>query len=66
MAEAREALRLDPNYAEAHGNLGNALYNKGDWDGALAEYREVLRVNPMMTWRTSPSASRCRTRATRT
>ena len=31
---------------EAHANLGVALAKKGDWDGAIAEYREALRLNP--------------------
>ena len=29
-----------------HLNRGNALDDKGDRDGAIAEYREALRVNP--------------------
>ena len=33
----REALRLNPNNDMAHVNLGVALGNKGDWDGAIAE-----------------------------
>jgi tetratricopeptide (TPR) repeat protein len=35
-----------PNTAVAHDNLGVALYNKGDHDGAIAEFREALRLNP--------------------
>jgi tetratricopeptide (TPR) repeat protein len=27
-------------------NSGVALENKGDWDGAIAEYREAIRLNP--------------------
>ena len=30
----------------AHYNLGVALGSKGDLDGAIAEYREALRLNP--------------------
>ena len=30
----------------AHINLGVALGRKGDWDGAIAEYHEALRLNP--------------------
>jgi tetratricopeptide (TPR) repeat protein len=35
----RKAIRLDPTYAAAHFNLGNALYRKGDLDGAITSYR---------------------------
>ncbi len=32
--------------AEVHKKLGLALYDKHDWDGAIAEYRQVLRLKP--------------------
>jgi len=32
-----EALRLNPNNAAVHDNLGAALGGKGDWAGAIAE-----------------------------
>jgi tetratricopeptide (TPR) repeat protein len=32
--------------AEPHYNLGLALYDKGDLDGAIREYREALRIQP--------------------
>ena len=35
----REAIRLDPGYAEAHYNLGILLTERGDIDGAIFEYR---------------------------
>jgi Flp pilus assembly protein TadD len=41
-----EALRPDPEGAEAHYNLAAALRDKGDLDGAIREYREALRLNP--------------------
>ena len=44
--EIRAALCLDPQNAELHVNLGRALARKGDHEGALAEYREALRLNP--------------------
>jgi tetratricopeptide (TPR) repeat protein len=34
------------NDADAHFNLGTELAKKGDLDGAIAEYREALRLNP--------------------
>jgi Flp pilus assembly protein TadD len=36
---------LQAGDADAHHNLGVALSNKGDWDGAIAEWREALRLN---------------------
>ena len=45
-AEIRAALRLDPEDADLHVNLGKALGRKGDLDGVIAEYREGLRLNP--------------------
>jgi Flp pilus assembly protein TadD len=35
-----------PDNAMAHYNLGNALTDKGDLDGAIAEYRTALRLQP--------------------
>ena len=40
------AKSLHPNDATAHFNLGVALGHKRDWDGAITEYREALRLNP--------------------
>jgi tetratricopeptide (TPR) repeat protein len=44
IAEYREAIRLKKDYAEAHNNLGIALYAKGALDEAIAEYREAIRL----------------------
>ncbi len=44
--EYREAIRLNPNFAEAHSNLGVLLRNKGDLDGAIAEYRKAIASKP--------------------
>ena len=41
-----EALRLRPSYAEAHSNLGTALYAKGRMGEAVAQYKEALRLKP--------------------
>ena len=40
----REALALDPEYALAHFNVGNALEALGDLEGALAAYRRTLEL----------------------
>ena len=40
-----DAIHRNPNNAKAHGNRGNALEAKGDYDGAIEEYGEVIRIN---------------------
>ena len=42
----REAIRLKPEFVDAHTALGNALDDSGDIEGALAEYRQALRLQP--------------------
>jgi TPR repeat protein len=42
----REALRLDPDLAEARATLGFALFGMGDVDGAIEELRAALRRHP--------------------
>ncbi|MEO0362088.1 MAG: tetratricopeptide repeat protein [Pseudomonadota bacterium] len=37
----RKALRLDPFYAPAHNNLGVALYDEGDYLGALTAFQKA-------------------------
>jgi len=44
IAEYREAIRLDKDYAEAHSNLATALRKQGRLDAAIAEYREAIRL----------------------
>ena len=46
MAEFREALRLKPDSAEAHSNLGKTLVDQGKLDEAIAEYRSAMRLKP--------------------
>lgn len=42
----REALALDPSYADAHNNLGRLLRAQGDLDGAIAEYKRASQLLP--------------------
>ena len=42
----REAVRLDPNSAQAHANLGAALVWHREWEAALAEFQEAARLEP--------------------
>src|SRR5204862_162594 len=42
----REAIHLQPGYADAHFDLGLALERKGRVDEAIASYREAIRLNP--------------------
>ncbi len=42
----REAIRLQPDLAYAHANLGVALMRQGKLDEAIAEDREAIRLRP--------------------
>jgi tetratricopeptide (TPR) repeat protein len=45
-AEFREAVRLRPDFAEAHNNLGLVLLQAGEDEGAIASLREAVRLSP--------------------
>jgi lipoprotein NlpI len=42
----RQAVVLNPNYAEAHNNLGNALNGQGQLDEAIAAWRQAIVLKP--------------------
>ena len=46
IAEYRTAIRLQPDYATLHDNLGAALERQGKLDEAIAEYRTAIRIQP--------------------
>ena len=46
MAYLRESLQYEPNNAEAHYNLGQALAALGQRDEAIAHFKETLRLAP--------------------
>jgi tetratricopeptide (TPR) repeat protein len=44
--ECREAIRIYPDFAKAHYNLGILLKEMGRKEDAEEEYREAIRINP--------------------
>jgi tetratricopeptide (TPR) repeat protein len=46
LAEFTEAIRIDPNYAEAYYWRGLVHENKGDYDREIADATQALRINP--------------------
>ncbi|MEK0181955.1 tetratricopeptide repeat protein [Microcoleus anatoxicus] len=46
VADYNQALRINPNYAEAYFSRGLARSDLGDKQGAIADYNEALRINP--------------------
>ena len=46
IVEFQTALRLKPDYANAHLNLGKALANSGRMEEAAAQFSEALRADP--------------------
>ena len=42
----KETIRIRPNFALAHNNLGNALAQKGELKEAIDHYRETLKLKP--------------------
>lgn len=46
IADYTQAIRLNPDYAEAYDNRANALARKGDLAGAIADYDQAIRIDP--------------------
>jgi len=44
----RQALNVNPNYAPAHHNLGNALLATGDFTAARASFERALTIAPQL------------------
>lgn len=42
----QQCIRIDPRFAEAYSNLGNALKELGDVDGAIQFYVKAIRLKP--------------------
>jgi tetratricopeptide (TPR) repeat protein len=45
ISQLQEAVRLKPDHAAAHYNLGIALGMKGQLDEAISQYQETIRLN---------------------
>jgi protein O-GlcNAc transferase len=48
VAACGHAIRMKPDFAEAHSNLGLALKGQGRLDEAIAAFREAIRINPAL------------------
>ena len=46
MFHYQEAIRLEPNYADAYYNRGNLLLAKGQIDGAIDDWEKTLQLKP--------------------
>jgi len=40
------ALKINPDYADAYSNMGNALKDKGDLEAAIQSYKQALKIKP--------------------
>ena len=49
IAQFSEAVRLKPDYAKAHNNLGILLYRQGRTREAVAHFAEAARLDPSFT-----------------
>ena len=45
LAEFRQAIRLRPDFAAAHNNMGLVLAQSDDDEKAIAQFREAIRIN---------------------
>jgi tetratricopeptide (TPR) repeat protein len=46
IGQYKQALRIKPDYADAHYNLGNALIQAGRVQEAIGHYEQALRIKP--------------------
>ena len=44
IADYQEAIKLNPDYDQAYGKLGNLQYNLGDKKGAITSFKELVRI----------------------
>jgi protein O-GlcNAc transferase len=48
VAACSQAVRMKPDFAEAHSNLGLALKGQGKLDEAITAFREAIRIKPAL------------------
>ncbi len=46
IAEFKEALKINPEFAEAYNNMGLALFNQSRFDEAIEGFKNALRIEP--------------------
>ena len=46
ISQFQQAVRIDPDYADAHSNLGFALNKMGKVDEAIAQYQQAVQIDP--------------------
>src|SRR5260370_1295657 len=46
IADCNQAIRLNPDYAMAFFNHGNAYFAKGQYDRAIEDFNQAIRLNP--------------------
>jgi tetratricopeptide (TPR) repeat protein len=46
MGHYKDALRIRPDYPQAHNNLGSILAEQGKLEEAIFHYRQALRLDP--------------------
>jgi hypothetical protein len=46
MRELHEAIRLQPDFLDAHQSLGDELRQAGDLEGAFTEWGQPARLHP--------------------
>jgi protein involved in polysaccharide export with SLBB domain len=42
----RQAIRLNPNFGDAHYGLGQAYFDQGRWQEAIQAFENALKINP--------------------
>jgi tetratricopeptide (TPR) repeat protein len=40
------SIRIDPDYAKAHNNLGNAYGKSGKYKEAIKSFKQAIRLDP--------------------
>jgi len=46
IADYTQAIKLNPDYADAYVNRGVARYHLKEYEGAIADYNQAIKLNP--------------------